>query len=287
MTGKVALLVVSAWAASGAAGLRAQAPPHAAQRPLVTVDPALAASGWAAIETGTSFFHDREIPAAGLRGDVLRVPDLTLRLSVGRRVEIRVDTGYEVLLVRERREGPLSAQLDYDGESSSDIRDPVVSTLVRLREESTGGPALGFRIATRLPVASNESGLGLDTTDFFASLLAAKNAGPYRWVANLGLGILGVPTAETSQNDVVTYGLSLSRRVGERVALVAGVDGHVDPSGQVHPGTEDTAVLRFGTRMGNAASTIDAAILLGLAEVDSPVAFTVGLTRAFRVLDGS
>lgn len=287
MTGKVALLVVSAWAASGAVGLRAQAPPHATQRPLVTVDPALAAPGWAAIETGTSFFHDREIPAVGLRGDVLRVPELTLRLSVGQRVEIRVDTGYEVLLVRERREGPLSAELDYDGESSSDIRDPVVATLVRLREETAGGPALGFRIATRLPVASNESGLGLDTTDFFASLLAAKDAGPYRWVANLGLGILGVPTAETSQNDVVTYGLSLSRRVGERVALVAGVDGHVDPSGQVHRGTEDTAVLRFGTRMGSAASTIDAAILLGLAEVDSPVAFTVGLTRAFRVLDGS
>lgn len=287
MAGRVALLVVSAWAATGAAGLGAQAVPHATQRPLVTVDPALAAPGWAAIETGTSFFRDREIPAAGLRGDVLRVPELTLRLSVGRRVEIRVDTGYEVLLVRERREGPLSAELDYDGEASSDIRDPVVATLVRLREESAGGPALGFRIATRLPVASNESGLGLDTTDFFASLLAAKDAGPYRWVANLGIGILGVPTAVTSQNDVVTYGLSLSRRVGERVALVAGVDGHVDPSGQARPGSEDTAILRFGTRMGSAASTIDAAILLGLAEVDSPVAFTVGLTRAFRVLDGS
>ena len=287
MAGKVALLVVSAWVASGAVGLRAQPPPHAAQRPLATVDPALAAPGWVVVETGTSFFHDREIPSVGLRGDVLRVPELTLRLSVGRRVELRVDTGYEILLVRERREGPLSAELDYDGESSSDIRDPVVATLVRLRDETAEGPALGVRIATRLPVASNESGLGLDTTDFFASVLAAKDAGPYRWIANVGLGILGVPTAETSQNDVVTYGFSLSRWVGKRVALVAGVDGQVDPSGQIRPGTEDTAILRFGTRIGSAASTIDASILLGLAEVDSPVAFTIGLTRAFRVLDGS
>ena len=287
MAGKIALFILCACAARGPAPLVAQGAGHPTQRPLDTVDPALAAPGWVVVETGTSFFHDREIPAVGLSGDVLRVPDLTLRLSLGRRVELRVDTGYEVLLVRERRDGPLAAELDYDGQSSSDIRDPVVATLVRVRDETSGGPALGVRIATRLPVASNQSGLGLDTTDFFVSLLAAKDAGPNRWVANLGLGILEVPTAVTSQNDVVTYGVSVSRRVGERVALVAGVDGHVDPSGQVHPGTEDTAVLRFGTRVGRGLSTFDAAILVGLAEVDSPVAFTLGVTRAFRVLDGS
>lgn len=287
MAGKVALLALCACVACGVAELRAQAQSRAAQRPLGAIDPALAESGWAVIETGTSFFHDRDIPAVGLRGDVLRVPELTLRLSVGRRVELRVDTGYEVLLVRERREGPLSAQLDYEGDSSSDISDPVVATLVRLRDETADGPALGLRIATRLPVASNQSGLGLDTTDFFVSVLGARSAGRYRWIANLGLGILGVPTAGTSQNDVITYGFSLSRTIGERVAVVAGLDGHVDPSGQVHPGTEDTGVLRLGARVGRGASTFDAAVLLGLAEVDAPVAFTVGVTRAFRVLDGS
>ena len=286
MDGRVALFALIAWSASGAAGARGQEPDHAAQRPLATVDPAFAGSGWAIVETGAAFARDREMPATGLRGDVLRVPELTLRLSVARRVELRIDTGYEVLLVRERREAPLSAELDYDGDSSSDIRDPVVSTLVRMRDESAGGPALGLRIATRLPVASNQSGLGLDTTDFFVSLLAAKNAGPNRWIANLGIGILEVPTAVTSQNDVLTYGLSLSRRVGERLALVAGVDGHVDLSGQVHPGTEDTSVVRFGARIGSGASTIDAALLLGLAEVDAPVALTVGVTHAFRLLNG-
>lgn len=271
---------------------RAQSPADAwprspvGQRPLATVDPLLAEPGWLVVETGAAFAHDREIPAVGLRGNVLRVPELTLRLNVARRVELRVDTGYEVLFVHDRREAPLSAELDYDGESSSDIRDPVVSTLVRVRDESEGAPAIGLKIATRLPVASNQSGLGLDTTDFFLALLAAKDAAGLRWVANLGLGILEVPTAVTSQNDVLTYGFSVSRAIGSRIAVGAGVDGHVDLSGQVHPGTEDTSVVRLGGRFGAGASTIDAALLIGLAEVDAPIGITVGITRAFHLFDG-
>ncbi len=292
MRGRVALLAVWACALCGAHAALAQERPHpqvasAAQRPLVTVDPLLASPGWLVIETGASFARDRELPAVGLRGDVLRVPELTVRLSVASRVELRIDTGYEVLLVRERRAAPLSAELDYDGESSSDIRDPVVSTLVRVRDETAGAPALGLRLATRLPVASNQSGLGLDTTDFFATLLAAKSGAGVRWIANLGLGILEVPTAVTSQNDVLTYGLSVSRRVGSRVTLAAGVDGHVDLAGQVHPGTEDTSVLRLGGSFGRGGSTIDAALLVGLAEVDPTVSVSIGLSRAFRVFDGS
>lgn len=260
---------------------------YVGQRPLATVDPVLADPGWLLVEIGAAFARDREIPAVGLRGNVLRVPELTLRLNVARRVELRVDTGYEVLFVRDRSEAPLSDELDFDGESSSDIRDPVVSTLVRMRDESERGPTLGLKIATRLPVASNQSGLGLDTTDFFVALLAAQDAAGLRWVANLGLGILEVPTAVTSQNDVLTYGFSVSRAIGSRIVVGAGVDGHVDVSGQIHPGTEDTSVMRLGGRVGAGASTIDAALLIGLAEVDAPIGITVGVTRAFRLFEGS
>lgn len=289
--GRVAWIAISVWslAAPAARAQLADAGPegHTGQRPLATVDPLLAEPGWLVVEIGAAFAHDREIPAVGLRGNVLRVPELTLRLNVARRVELRVDTGYEVLFVHERSEAPLSAELDYDGESSSDIRDPVISTLVRVRDESARAPALGLKIATRLPVASNQSGLGLDTTDFFLALLAAQDAAGLRWVANVGLGILEVPTTVTSQNDVLTYGFSVSRVVAERLAVAAGVDGHVDLSGQVHPGTEDTSVIRLGGRFGTGGSTIDAAVLIGLAEVDAPIGITVGVTRAIRLFEGS
>ncbi len=286
--GRVAWIAISVWSLS-ATGALAQSTAgsrpsdRVGQRPLATVDPLLAEPGWLVVETGAAFAHDREIPAVGLRGNVLRVPELTLRLNVAHRVELRVDTGYEVLFVHDRQEAPLSAELDYDGEASSDIRDPVVSTLVRVRDESEGAPAIGLRIATRLPVASNQSGLGLDTTDFFLALLAAKDAAGLRWIANLGLGILEVPTAVTSQNDVLTYGFSVWRAVGSRMAVAGGVDGHVDLSGQVHPGTEDTSVMRLGGRFGAGGSTIDAALLIGLAEVDAPIGITVGVTRAVRL----
>lgn len=290
--GRVAWIAISVMGLAVGPAARAQSPAGAGvgdavgQRPLATVDPLLAEPGWLVVETGAAFAHDREIPAVGLRGNVLRVPELTLRLNVARRVELRVDTGYDVLFVRDRRDAPLSDELDYDGESSSDIRDPVVSTLVRVRDETGGAPALGLKIATRLPVASNQSGLGLDTTDFFLALLAAKDIGGLRWVANLGLGILEVPTTVTSQNDVLTYGFSVSRAVGSRIALGVGVDGHFDVSGQVHPGTEDTSVARVGGRFGAGASTIDAAVLIGLAEVDAPIGVTIGVTRAFRLFEG-
>jgi hypothetical protein len=292
MMGRVACIALAVWGLGVAPAAQAQSTAAAwperggGQRPLATVDPLLAEPGWLVVETGAGFAHDREIPAVGLRGNVLRVPELTLRLSVASRVELRVDTGYEVLFVHERREAPLSAELDYDGEASSDIRDPVVSTLVRVRDESGQAPAIGLKIATRLPVASNQSGLGLDTTDFFLALLAAKDGAGLRWVANLGLGILEVPTAVTSQNDVLTYGFSVSRDIGSRLAVGAGVDGHVDLSGQVHPGTEDTSVVRLGGRFGAGASTIDAALLIGLAEVDAPLGVTIGLTRSFQLFDG-
>ena len=197
-----------------------------------------------------------------------------------------MEGGYELLFIDDFAPAPLDSMLDVSGERTHDVIDPVVGMKVRIAEESPVFPAWSFRVATRLPAAGNESGLGLDTTDFFLALLAAKDAAGLRWVANLGLGILEVPTAVTSQNDVLTYGFSVSREIGSRIAVAAGVDGHVDVSGQVHPGTEDTSVARLGGSFGAGASTLDAALLIGLAEVDAPIGITVGITRAFRLFDG-
>ena len=91
MRWRVASFALVAWAAGGAIEAPAQAPYQTTQRPLVTIDPSLAGPGWAVIETGAGFAHDREIPASGLTGDVLRVPELTLRAGLGSRVELRVD----------------------------------------------------------------------------------------------------------------------------------------------------------------------------------------------------
>ncbi len=52
------------------------------------------------------------------------------------------------------------------GDSTSSIEDFVIGTKVRVVPEGMSRPSIGLRFATKLPYASNESGLGLDTTDF-------------------------------------------------------------------------------------------------------------------------
>ena len=78
-----------------------------------------------------------------------------------------------------------------------------------------GRPSFGVRFATKLPNASNESGLGLDTTDFYASILVGKTVGSVRMVGNVGFGILGDPTRGDRQNDVLTYGISVRARADQ------------------------------------------------------------------------
>src|SRR5436305_1224918 len=71
-----------------------------------------------------------------------------------------------------------------------DVEDITIATKIRVLTETASRPALGLRFATKLPNASNESGLGLDTTDFYATLLGAKTVESIRVVGNIGAGIL-------------------------------------------------------------------------------------------------
>ena len=93
--------------------------------------------------------------------------------------------------------------------------------------EAAGRPALGIRFATKLPNASNESGLGLDTTDFYVSLLGAKTVQSIRVVGNLGVGILADPTNGHRQNDVLTYGLSFARAMTQAAEIVGELNGRL------------------------------------------------------------
>ena len=103
-----------------------------------------------------------------------------------------------------------------------------MATKIRLLSETPGRPAFGVRFATRLPNASNESGLGLDTTDFFVAGLLGKTVQSIRFVGNVGLGILADPVRGDSQNDVLTYGLSVARAVRQGLEIVGEINGRLD-----------------------------------------------------------
>ena len=143
-------------------------------------------------------------------------------------------------------------------------------------------PAFGLRFATRLPNASNESGLGTDTTDFYVSALVGKTVRSVRFVGNLGLGIIADPTTGDRQNDVLTYGFSLARAMTNEVELVGEINGRANTRTQALPGSESRSTLRVGARYTRGPARVDAAALLGMTDLDPSIGFTVGVTYIFN-----
>ena len=256
----------------------------AQQRPLVTEDPETIGSGLVLIESGFDYQHEIFYPVSGLQGNLLRLPTLGASFGVSSIAEVQIDGGiYNRLSVTSRRPAPLSNQLDFSGDTTSDVEDLVIGAKIRLLSETPGGPAFGIRFATRLPNASNESGLGLDTTDFYFSGLIGKTVQSIRVVGDIGLGILGDPTRGDRQNDVLTYGFSLARAVRQGVEIVGEINGRLDTrQGDPPPGTESRAAMRVGGRITRGTVRVDAGLIVGMTSRDPSVGFTSGVTWVFR-----
>ena len=271
--------LVLALVALGCAGTAA-----AQQRPLVTEDPETIGAGLVLVEGGFDYQRGLFYPVSGLEGNLVRVPTLGVSLGISSIAELQIDGGlYNRLAIGARKEGPLSSQLDFTGDRTSDVEDITVATKIRLAGEGAGHPAFGVRLATRLPNASNESGLGLDTTDFFVSALVGKTIQSVRVVGNLGLGILGDPTRGDRQNDVLTYGASFARAVQEGVEVVGEINGRLDTrQGDPPPGTESRAAMRVGGRITRGTVRLDGGIILGMTSRDASFGFTAGLTWVFK-----
>jgi hypothetical protein len=256
----------------------------AQQRPLVTEDPETIGAGRVLIEGGFDFGHGVAYPASGLEGNLLRVPLIGVSVGVSSIAEVQIDGGlFNHLSITQRNPAPLSSMLTATGDSTSDVEDAVIGMKIRVAPETARRPAFGVRFATKLPNASNESGLGLDTTDFFASIIGAKTVQSIRVVVNVGLGILPDPTRGDRQNDVLTYGFSLARAVTQPAEVVAEINGQIDTrAGQPPPGTGSRGQVRVGGRYTIGSWRADAAVLVGVTSRDPSIGFGAGFTYVFN-----
>ncbi len=256
----------------------------AQQRPLVTEDPEPIGAGRVLLEGGVDYQHGVEFPVSGLKGDLWKIPTLGVSVGLSSIAELQLDGSvYQHLAITERHAAPLSNLLTVTGTSTHDVEDLVIATKIRILSEAAGRPALGVRFATKLPNASNESGLGLDTTDFFFSLLAAKTVQSVRVVGNVGLGILADPTNGNRQNDVLTYGFSFARAMTQQVEIVGEVNGRWSTrSGEPFPGTESRGILKLGGRYTHGTVRFDSGVYFGLTTLDPTIGFTVGFTYVFN-----
>jgi hypothetical protein len=258
-------------------------PALAQQRPLVTEDPETIGAGRVLLEGGIDYGRDVFHPASGLTGNLLRAPLIGVSVGISSIAELQIDGGlFNNLSVTERQPAPLAAMLDFSGDSTSDVEDIVVATKIRFLSEGTTRPAMAVRFATKLPNASNESGIGLDTTDFYVTGIAAKTVQSIRVVGNVGLGILGDPVRGDRQNDVLAYGLSFARALTNAAEVVGEINGRANLRGDDAPvGTESKSALRFGARYTRGLVRIDGGILIGLTSRDPGVGIMAGATYVF------
>jgi len=265
--------------------LAAALPAAAQQRPLLTEDPETVGPGVILFEAGVDVQREILFPVSGLQGNLLRAPVLGISFGLSSIAELQVDGGfYQRLDVTSRRPAPLSSHLDFTGDRTTDVDDLVVATKLRFLSEAPGRPAIGLRLATRLPNAGNESGLGLDTTDFYASVLFGKTIQSVRIVGNGGLAILSDPTRGDQQGDAMTYGISIARAVRQGIELVGEINGRYSPTNaqDTPPGTESRAAMRLGGRITRGPVRVDGGIIIGMTSRDPSFGFTTGLTWVFR-----
>ena len=258
-------------------------PAFAQQRPLVTEDPETVGAGRVLIETGFDYARDVEYPVSGLKGHLRRFPQIGVSLGVGSVGEVQIDGGlYNHLSITGRRVQNLSFMFTKPGDTTWDVDDLVVGTKVRLVSEGASRPSIAMRTATKIPMASNEGGLGLDTFDVYSTLLMAKTVQSVRVVGNIGLGILGDPMRGDRQNDVLLYGISFARAVTTRGEVVGEFNGRKDTrEGDPPPGTESRSMVRFGARYTVGSVRADAAMMFGVNANDPTIGFSAGFTYVF------
>jgi len=276
------LIVVAALTALGAN------PAWAQSRPLTTEDPETVPSGNILLEAGVDYGHSTFYPASGLRGNLRRLGTFGLSFGVSPIAEIQVDGGLRnTLSITESLPAPLDSMLDLAGNTTtSDVEDLAIGAKVRFVSETETRPAIAVRFWTRLPNAGNESGLGLDTTDFHFGLAIGKTTRSIRVVGNFGFGILPDPVRGDRQNDVIDYGVSVARAVQPGVELVGELNGRLNTrNGEPPIGTESRSMMKVGSRFTRGPVRLDGAFAIGLTDRDPSWGLTAGVTWVFKAFD--
>jgi hypothetical protein len=158
---------------------------------------------------------------------------------------------------------------------------------MKLRNETRRWPALGFRFGVKLPNTDQTRGIGTNTTDFYASILAGKKLLNNRLnlFGNLGLGILQAPTDRFTQNDVLLYGLGGIYTVNERLNIVGEVNGFHSTRRRAPLGTEDYSEARLGAQLRALGVRWNAAAIFGLSDRAPRTGFALGVTYDWDAFD--
>lgn len=262
-------------------GLGVSSVGYAQQRPLVTEDPETVGVSRVLVEAGVELDKDQLYYAYGLQGDTTRIGTFGVSVGIGTSAEFQVDGGlYQRLRVTERLPNPpLPAPIFPAGDEASGLEDFTVATKLRIGTETQTRPVFGVRLGTKLPTADHDKGIGLGTTDFFATFLMAKTVQSVRTVGNVGVIVLGNPRDGQEHAQAITLGLSVARALTNEIEVVGEVNGRMKPMGDtVPPGLESRGVFRLAGRYTYSLFRLDLGLLVGITERDPSFGISAGAT---------
>lgn len=256
---------------------------HAQQRPLVTEDPETIGSGRILLEGGFSLDQDQTNFAHRVTGDIARLATFGVSVGISPSAEVQIDGG---LVQRLDVTGRVTSHVPIPGRTllvagdrASSMEDFIVATKIRLGSETPSRPALGIRFGTKLPTAVPDKGIGLGTTDFFASFLVAKTVQSVRTVGNVGLIVLGSPAAPQDSATTLGFGVSVARALTNEFEVVGEVNGRLTPFEKIVPaGLESRGVLRLAGRYTYAMLRLDFGLLVGITNRDPNFGISAGAT---------
>ena len=222
------------------------------QRPLLTEDVDIIKPGVIRVETGFEFLQDQRFPVSGLRGDLTKFLDTKLSFGMSPNVEFQMEwTVQNFLSINSRGPSAVPLKLGTNLNDTNDVGDARLWMKMKLRNETRIAPAIGFRFGVQLPNSDQSRGIGLNTTNFSATVNAGKKFADDKLnvFGEVGLGILTSPLSSTTQNDVIMYGIAGMYTASERVTIVGEVNGFHSTRKTAPLGTEDFSEARLGAQI--------------------------------------
>ncbi len=269
------------------AGLAGNWPASAQQRPLQTADAEILPAGTTRVAAGFDFLQDVAFPLSGLSGDLTAVGVIRLRTGVGRMVELQIEGAVRNFLkVKDQIAGPVVPMLS-GAHSTHDYGDFTVATKFRLFTETRRRPAVAFLFGFQMPNSSQVRGIGTNTSNLFSGIILQKHFRKLNLFGNLGLAMLQSPTANFSQNDVLTYGAALLYPLHQRLTLAGEVFGR-HSTRDISPGligTESRSQARLGVQLFAGGFQWDLAGIAGLTTRDAKTGFTFGVSKDLRLFE--
>jgi hypothetical protein len=238
------------------------------------------------IGVGVDFLQNVKFPLSGLKGDLTRVGDIRVRTGFASNVELQVEGTLRNFLAIDSQTIPSPIPLNISGNSTTDSGDFVISTKIKIRNETRNLPALGVKFGFQMPNSDQARGIGTNQINVFGKVLVQKRFGrhtgrvPFANIyGNIGLGIMTAPLASFTQNDVLLYGLAGIFRLNDHINLVSEVNGRASTrSGTAPIGTESTGQFRVGTQIRASGLRFDTAAVFGLTRFSPKTGITFGVT---------